>query len=148
MKLLITREHYKLTYTIGRLFIDYEDGKGWKYFCDTLEDRWRNIAMGEEKVPGETCIPSGFYTLKYDWSNHFNRLMIHILNVIKFAEVMIHNGNSDKDTRGCILVGFNKVKGKVIDSVNTLEKLELILKESGQTEWHLSIIDEAIINIY
>ena len=44
----------KTLYTIGRLFVDG------KYFCDTLEDRCRDLDK-EEKVMNETAIPEGIY---------------------------------------------------------------------------------------
>lgn len=39
-----------------------------------------------------------------------------ILNVKGFEGVLIHPGNTAEDTLGCVLLGENKVKGKVINS--------------------------------
>ena len=54
MNIELNRITRKLSYTIGRLFVDG------KYFCDTLEDRCRDLDK-EKKVMNETAIPEGTY---------------------------------------------------------------------------------------
>jgi len=145
MKIIISRKHYTENYTIGEFYIDLEllPSNKWEYICDTLEDAWRDILNGEEKIYGKTCIPSGQYAVKYEWSNHFNRKMPHILDVPQFDNVMIHPGNDENDTLGCVLVGLNDIKGKVINSAKCFAVIEDLMKKSGQNEWTLSIIDLA-----
>ena len=61
MKLTLKRIALRDTYTIGRLYIDGV------YFCDTLEDKVRDLNKngkfdnGEKKVYSETAIPYGIY---------------------------------------------------------------------------------------
>ena len=105
-------------YTIGKLSIDGH------YFCDTLEDTVRPAGV---KIPGKTAIPAGKYQIEITESIRFNRLMPIIKDVPGFSGVRIHSGNTAEDTEGCILVGFNRVKGKVLDSRKTFQKLFKIL---------------------
>lgn len=95
MKLLVKRVSLRKDCTIGYLFIDGVDSG-----LVTLEP-----VVRDHKIPGVTAIPSGQYKVIVDYSNHFGRLLPHLLGVPNFEGVRIHPGNSDKDTEGCILVG-------------------------------------------
>lgn len=120
MKLVLNRIAKKPLYTIGRLFVDG------KYFCDTLEDRCRDLDK-EEKVMHETAIPAGVYEVIVNVSVKFKRKLPLLLNVPYFTGIRIHRGNTDKDTSGCILVGENKQPGRVINSTGyELRLTELI----------------------
>ena len=109
MKLKVERQFLKPDYTIGTLEVDG------KYFCDTLEDRVRNLSR-EKKVLGETAIPAGRYEVIVNISPRFKRKLPRLLNVPGFEGILIHRGNTPEDTAGCILVGENKAKGRVINS--------------------------------
>lgn len=109
MKLRVERRFLKPEYTIGRLEVDG------KYFCDTLEDRVRDLSR-EKKIPGETAIPAGIYDVVVNISPRFKRKLPRLLNVPGFEGILIHRGNTPGDTAGCILVGENKAKGRVINS--------------------------------
>jgi hypothetical protein len=135
MKLLLKRVALRETYTIGRLYVDNH------LFCDTCEDKVRDIER-EGKVYGKTAIPYGTYKVTlgvqspkysqraaYDWCKGY---LPRLLNVPHFDGILIHAGNTAEDSAGCILVGENKVKGKVINSMATLKRLYGILKEAGE----------------
>lgn len=139
MDIVLKRIALKDSYTIGKLYVDG------KYFCDTLEDKVRDmnkdgdlLDVGENKIYGETAIPYGKYeiTLKvkspkfstkteYSWSSGY---LPRVLGVKHFDGILIHAGNTSSHSYGCILVGENKVVGKVINSMETLKKLYKILK--------------------
>jgi hypothetical protein len=117
MEILVKRLWRKATYTIGRLYVDG------KYVCNTLEDKDRGLTQSMPlerikaiKVPGETAIPTGTYKVTIQWSPHFKRMLPHIESVPGFDYILIHAGNTNKDTRGCILVGENKKVGQLVNS--------------------------------
>ena len=98
-------------YTIGKLYIDNQ------YFCDTLEDV---VRKNGEKVYGKTAIPSGLYRVKKTFSPRFKKVLPEILEVPGFSGVRIHSGNTAADTEGCLLLGLNKEKGKVLYSKDAI----------------------------
>lgn len=131
MNIQLKRIAKKETYTIGKLYIDGV------YFCDTIEDKDRGLNqtmsindIKKKKIYGKTAIPTGTYKIVIDYSNRFKKNMAHILNVPGYEGVRIHIGNSAKDTLGCIIVGKNKIVGKVIESRNTYNQLFPILQKA------------------
>jgi hypothetical protein len=125
IKLLVKREFFAETYTIGKLCVDGV------YFCDTLENPVRPEGV---KIPNETAIPYGTYEVIVNFSPKFKRILPRLLNVPMFDGILIHRGNSVKDTSGCILVGENKVKGMVLNSTPYEEKLVELLKDKKDIE--------------
>lgn len=131
MEIKLYRKYRKTNYTIGQLFING------KYFSDCLEDPDRGLTdtMSLEeikriKVFGNTCIPYGQYKVTITYSPKFKRNLPLINNVKGFDGIRIHFGNTQYDTSGCVLPGFNKVKGKVIDSKATTERLIKVIQEA------------------
>lgn len=65
----------------------------------TLEDAWRD---NERMV---SCIPKGTYTIRRHTSPKFGKVF-KVLDVPDRSEILIHAGNTHKDTHGCILLGL------------------------------------------
>ena len=142
MEILLIRKYKKPTYTVGNLYING------KWIANTLEDVDRNLnsSMSVEQIkaikkPNETAIPTGNYEVTLDifspkfgnksfYKKTCNGKLPRILNVKGFDGVLIHCGNTNLDTSGCVLVGRNLEKGKVLKSQETFEKLYKILKEN------------------
>ena len=84
---------------------------GREFLCYTLEDEFR-----EEKVSAETRIPEGTYDIKLrtiggfnsryldKFGTDFHKGMLHVQNVPGFEYILIHTGNTDEHTAGCLLL--------------------------------------------
>lgn len=124
MELKLVRLYKKSEYTIGKLYIDG------KYFCDTVEDCDRGLTstmseaeIAKRKIYGKTAIPTGRYRVTLTYSNKFKRVL-PLVNAVKgFLGIRMHNGKDASSSLGCIIVGENKIKGGVINSKATMEKL-------------------------
>lgn len=128
MKLRLNRKYPKEEYTIGELSVDGT------YFCDTLEDRVRDLTR-EAKIAGKTAIPEGEYEIIINISPRFRRKLPRLLSVPGFSGILIHRGNTAEDTAGCILVGENKVKGRLVNSTAyELQLLELLERAQSKGE--------------
>lgn len=123
MLLEVKRLYKKDTYTIGVLMVDGEK------FSDTLEDKVRDL-KSEKKVYGETAIPAGKYKVVMSMSSKFKRVMPYLENVPQYTGIMIHPGNTIKDTSGCILVGENKKKGQLVNSRKYSDELNKRINEA------------------
>ncbi|MDR0756590.1 MAG: DUF5675 family protein [Tannerella sp.] len=133
MELKLHRRYLGEGYTIGSLYIDGA------YFCDTLEDVDRGLtqSMPQEeirrrKIVHETAIPTGTYRVIVNLSPAKRRMLPRLLDVPGFGGILIHRGNTKSDSSGCILVGENKVKGKVINSTQYEKRLVEILTEAQE----------------
>lgn len=125
MQIQVIRHTLNSKYTIGRMYLDG------KYFCDTLEDPVRRLKTAKDKVAGDTAIPAGTYTVTMTVSPRFKRVLPRLHNVPFFEGVLIHRGNTAKDTEGCILVGKNTKKGMVTNSaVYETELVKRLNKEN------------------
>lgn len=147
MELRLNRRYKGPKYTIGNLYIDDI------YFCDTLEDIDRGITsstsledISRKKVYEQTAIPTGTYKVNLNvvspkfkdrsWAKPYGGKVPRLMNVPGFEGVLIHPGNTDSDTSGCILVGKNTVVGKVMESTitfNGLMKKLLEAKAKGES---------------
>lgn len=104
MKIEVLRYNDTGNETLGLLMING------KFRGHTLEDEERTV-----KVYGETRIPEGTYKIGFRkeggfhlrYLNKFPNMhkgMLEVLDVPGFKYVLIHIGNTDDDTAGCLLV--------------------------------------------
>lgn len=149
MQITVKRTYRGSEYTVGHLYIDG------KFFCDTLEDvdrgltqKMSKVEIAKIKIKGKTCIPYGTYVVtmnvvsakysnysKYPYALFVKGRMPRVLNVPGFDGILIHPGSTAADTDGCLLVGENKFKGRLINSQATWKKLcTLLLKASNKKE--------------
>ena len=130
MELLLERKWLKDKYTIGNLYVNGV------FFCNTLEDKIVDLNKngvfdcGELKISGHTAIPYGEYEIKLTYSPKFKRELPLLIDVPYFEGIRIHRGNTRKDTSGCILVGENKEKGKVINSSKYEVEIIKVIKKA------------------
>ena len=132
MKLEVLRFSSEKDSTNGLLF-DVTDGR--KFLCYTLEDEHRN-----KKEYGETRVPAGTYriTLRKVGGFHGRYLkkygemhkgMLWVREVPNFEYILIHTGNTDEHTAGCLLLGntqqanFGSSNGFVGSSVDAYKRV-------------------------
>ena len=105
MKLTVVRTQLGKDATNGILLIDGV------FECYTLEDQYQAV-----KVMHETCIPEGTYNIKFRTTGGFHTKykarygkahygMLHLQDVPGFTYILIHAGNTDEHTSGCLIVG-------------------------------------------
>ena len=107
MKLDVVRTQFGADATNGMLFIDGV------FECFTLEDQVREGS----KVMKESAIPLGEYEIKFRTVGGFDskytsrygadwhKGMLELQDVPNFKYILIHTGNTDEHTAGCLLVG-------------------------------------------
>jgi len=136
--------------TLGILYIINDETNQKDFLCFTLEDEKRKV-----KVYGETRIPKGTYQIEYrkeggyhnKYSKRFpsiHRGMLEIRDVPNFTHILLHCGNTDDDTDGCLLVG-NVVSQNITkdgflgQSTDCYKRIYPILADILDTQKHLSI---------
>ena len=116
MKLEVLRFSSGKDSTNGILF---DCTRGREFLCYTLEDQYQT-----KKVMQETRIPAGKYEIKYRKEGGFHkrynerypdihRGMLHVTNVPNFKWILIHVGNTDEHTAGCLLLGDTQENNQI-----------------------------------
>ena len=156
MNLKVLRFSSQSDSTSGLLFIEYSNYL--EFICYTLEDEHRNI-----KVYGETRISSGTYkiSLRTDGGMHkkykqrfpdIHKGMLWIQDVPHFDNILIHCGNTEKDTSGCLLLGDSQKnnisypKGFVGDSSQAYQRIYPQITEALKNGKEVTIQLEDINN--
>lgn len=88
--------------------------------CVTLELPWLL------NVPDKSCIPAGIYqVIPHNTPDHAN--VWEVTGVPSRSEVLIHQGNTTADTKGCVLAGTTFFPGGILESVDAVNYLRKIL---------------------
>lgn len=134
-------------YQIGHLYVD-----GIPY-CDTIEDVDRGLTQDmplaeimKRKIKSKTAIPRGKYRVlmnrispkfsakPYYWKFCKGKVP-YLAGVPGFSGILVHRGVNENSSAGCIIVGLNKVVGKVTDSQECFEKLYKKLLTAKDDIW-------------
>lgn len=133
MQLIVERFCAGGTYTLGRLKNNN------KHMCFTMEDPYQ-----AQKIQGNTRIPAGKYELVLraeggKYRQYLDRFgvwqkpgMLWVKDVPGFEWILIHPGNTAKDTEGCLLVGmgFDWRGQSVTDSVTAYTEVYSEIEEA------------------
>ena len=120
MKLVVLRYSSQKDSTNGLLFEQTDSGLD--FLCYTLEDEEREV-----KVMGETCIPNGTYKLGLRTEGGFHSRyskrfpdihqgMLEVKDVPNFKYILIHCGNTDEHTAGCLLLGDSQENNALVEN--------------------------------
>ena len=130
INLLLIRDTFSENSTLGELFLNGER------MCDTLENPWKN---NKKNV---SCIPRGEYKVRLRLARESaTRDYLHLLveDVENRSYILVHRGNTPKDTSGCILVGLGSQQDFVSNSVLAMDLLIKEILNLGGTNINLII---------
>ena len=94
MELEVLRFSSEADSSSGLLFELTDIGR--RFLCYTLEDERRAFKVRGKKYPG------------------LHRGMLHIVDVPNFEYILIHTGNTDEHTSGCLIVGDAQENNQVL----------------------------------
>ena len=142
MKVELIRIFNCATYCIGRLYVNG------RYVCDTIEDTDRGLSatmpladIVRTKIKHQTAIPVGTYSVRIDIeSPKFKQKQFYLdncdgkpprlMNVPGYEGILIHCGVNQHSTSGCIIVGYNTIRGRVTNSQQAFIRLYNLLKSA------------------
>lgn len=148
MELKLIRSAKKEKYTIGHLYRKDKQNGQWVFLCDTIEDKDRGLRqsmsaaeIGRVKVMHQTAIPTGMYEIdmttvsgtfvkKPLYKDYCGGRVPRLKEVKGFSGILIHSGTDQDSSSGCIIVGENKVVGKVINSWATFKCVYALMKRA------------------
>lgn len=151
MKVNVVRRYNNSRYCIGDLYVDGV------WFSNTIEDTDRGLDnsmsvsdIKKIKVYSQTAIPTGTYDLTIDiispkfyqkpyYKSFCNGRVPRVLNVKGFDGILIHKGVNQNSSAGCLIVGYNTIKGQVTNTQQAFEKLYKLFKEAKNKKEKMTI---------
>jgi hypothetical protein len=90
-------------------------------------------------VKSQTAIPTGTYKVtlgvvspKFSQKPYYMKFcggrVPRLLNVPAYEGILIHIGSTEKSSAGCLIVGYNTIKGRVTNSQVAFEKLYSMMR--------------------
>ncbi len=139
MKIKVKRIASDSDATLSTIWVDGE------FACFGLEDEYR-----KDKVAKETRIPAGEYRIGLRTEGGFNsryakkfsdfhKGMLQVCDVPGFEYILIHIGNTEEDTAGCLLVGLGASK-----PANGYGTFSIQSSKSAYSNLYRQVIDAAI----
>tara|TARA_R100001244_G_scaffold132173_1_gene107407 strand:+ start:1366 stop:1773 length:408 start_codon:yes stop_codon:yes gene_type:complete len=132
-KAFLTRLEDDSHQTLGHLTLF--DGLEKIFECVTLELPWK------ANMRNISCIPKGVYKCKHRSSEKYKNHII-LQDVPNRRYILIHYGNYNTDTRGCILVGsrFGKInRDSLLDITASRRTLNELLESTEAEGFELNI---------
>lgn len=108
---------------------------GHRPVCMTLEEEWKDNAKGI------SCIPAGSYLCqKVVTPKHGETYQV--MDVPGRSNILIHSGNTEEDTQGCILVGkeFGDIMVTAEEDGKQTRKLAVLRSKEAFAEF-MKVID-------
>lgn len=130
MKIEVVRFEFGSDYTLSRVLIDG------MFVCYAIEDEIR-----DKKVKGETAIPYGTYKIGMRYSPKFSPKtghdMLWVQDVPGFEYILIHTGNTDDSTEGCLILG---------DRLGQLDGQRAVLDSKAAYNKFYPLVSKAVLN--
>lgn len=154
MKVNVVRRYNNSKYCIGDLYVDGV------WISNTIEDTDRGLDdsmsvndIRKKKVYAKTAIPTGTYDLTIDiispkfyqkpyYKSFCNGYVPRVLNVKGFDGILIHKGVNQNSSAGCLIVGYNTIKGQVTNTQQAFEKLYQLFKQAKNKKEKMTITYE------
>lgn len=120
LKVTLTRAFADSKVTMGMLKIDNVEHEP----IFTLENPWRNNGP-------DSSIPAGIYQCEPHSGSHFKDVWI-LRDVPHRTFILIHPGNTEKDTLGCILLGLGAGVRAISQSGDAIKFFRSLVGTSGK----------------
>ena len=138
-RVLVIRDFIGRKLSLGLCIVRDDETNNVLFTSQSLERGWLNNAKNI------SCIPSGVYKLKLEWSPKFKKDLWEIYGVPNRRECKFHAANYSRQLNGCIALGENRSDIDndglidVTNSRNTMKKFHEAMK--GNTEAMLHVIN-------
>ena len=129
MKLTLKRTHHLKEATLGTLTIE-----------DVTTDHIYTLENPKRATDKDSRIPAGTYTCKPYSGTKYKDVYI-VENVPNRSAILIHWGNYEKDTEGCILIGNRRATNPqpmIMESKRCYERFRSLI---GKNEFTIVIED-------